>query len=123
MSEHTDHAEIEAVIHLYFQGHATGDPAYFQKAFLPSARVEGNRQDGAFTSWTMDTYCAMFKGQPAPDEANRHRTIDSIEVFGSAGSARATLMHGAVTFTDLFILSKVDGTWKIVTKGYSGVWA
>jgi Putative lumazine-binding len=123
MNTSNDRAHIEAAIGHYFQGHATGDAAHFHKAFLPSARVEGVRQDGAFASWDMPTYCALFKGQPAPDEAKRSRTIESIEIFGNAALARATLVHGVVTFTDLFILSKVDGAWKIVTKGYSGVWA
>jgi Putative lumazine-binding len=123
MHSSIDHTQIESTIGHYFQGHATGDSSHFRKAFLPSARIEGIRQDGAFVSWDMDTYCALFKGQSAPDEAQRRRKIESIEIFGTAALARATLVHGVVTFTDLFILSKVEGAWKIVTKGYSGVWA
>ena len=32
---------------------------------------------------------------------------------------RATLVHGATTFTDYFVLLKVDGAWKIANKVYS----
>jgi hypothetical protein len=32
---------------------------------------------------------------------------------------RATLVHGATTFTDYFVLLKVDGEWKIANKVYS----
>ena len=33
--------------------------------------------------------------------------------------ARATLVHGATTFTDYFVLLKADGAWKIANKVYS----
>ena len=33
--------------------------------------------------------------------------------------ARATLVHGATTFVDYFVLLKVDGAWKIANKVYS----
>lgn len=115
----TARAGIEAAIGSYFQGHATGDPAHFRKAFLPSAHIEGIRS-GVFTSWTLDDYCALFNGSPARDEATRKRTIDVIDVSGNAAMARATLDHGAMVFTDYFVLLKVDGAWKIANKVYYG---
>jgi hypothetical protein len=33
--------------------------------------------------------------------------------------ARATLVHGATTFVDYFVLLKVDGQWRIANKVYS----
>ena len=63
-------AEEQAVretLNQYFRGHATGDAAGMRKAFLPTAHVEGLRS-GRFVSWTVDEYCANFKGQPAADE-------------------------------------------------------
>ena len=33
--------------------------------------------------------------------------------------AGATLVHGPTTFTDYFVLLKVDGEWKIANKVYS----
>lgn len=47
----------------YIRGHATGDPTHFRDAFLPTAHVEGIR-DGAFVSWRLDDYCALFPGRP-----------------------------------------------------------
>ena len=115
----TARTEIETVLGSYFQGHATGDPAHFRKAFLPTAHIEGIRI-GVFTSWTLDDYCALFNGSPARDEATRKRTIDLIDVSGNAAMARATLDHGAMVFTDYFVLLKVDGAWKIANKVYYG---
>jgi hypothetical protein len=110
---------VRAAINHYFQGHATGDPSHFRKAFLPTAHIEGIR-DGKFTSWTLDDYAAVFKGGPASDEATRVRTLDFIDVSGDSAIAKATLNHGATVFTDYFVLLKVGDDWKIANKVYSG---
>ena len=111
-------AAVRAVINQYFRGHATADPVEMRKAFLPTAHIEGNR-DGKFVSWTAEEYSSRFSGKPAPDEASRKRTIDRVEVSGTAAMASATLVHGATTFTDYFVLLKVNGEWKIANKVYS----
>ncbi|MGK5557120.1 nuclear transport factor 2 family protein [Actinomadura kijaniata] len=101
----------------YVRGHATGDPAHFRDAFLPSAHIEGIR-DGAFVSWSLEEYCALFQGRPAPDEPARSRRIDAVDVHGTVATASMTLRHGADTFTDVFLLVNVDGGWRIANKVY-----
>jgi putative lumazine-binding protein len=114
----TDDAGVRVAIGHYFQGHATGDASHMRRAFLPTAHIEGIR-DGRFTSWTLDEYCARFTGKPADDEAARKRTIDVVDVSGTSAIVRATLIHGATTFTDHFVLLKADGEWRIANKTYS----
>lgn len=116
-AQQSDEAAVRAVITTYFRGHATGIADTMRAAFLPSAHIEGNR-NGTFTSWTVDQYVSGFRGQPAPDEASRVRTIDEVDVSGSAAMVKATLKHGATTFTDYFVLLKVNGEWKIANKVY-----
>lgn len=118
----TDNPEemgVRVAIEHYFKGHATGDASHMRKAFIPTAHIEGIR-DGKFTSWTLDKYCENFKGKPAGDESTRKRKIDSIDVTGTAAIVKATLVHGPTTFTDYFVLLKVDGEWKIANKVYHG---
>lgn len=112
-----DVKSINDVIGVYFQGHATNKPDVMRSAFLPSAHIEGLR-NGAFVSWTVDEYVANFRGQPAADEASRTRVIDVVDKSGTAAMVRATLKHGATTFTDYFVLLKVDGKWLIANKVY-----
>ncbi|MFD7661708.1 nuclear transport factor 2 family protein [Streptomyces sp. NPDC059788] len=104
-------------LHAYIRGHATGDSAHFRAAFLPTAHVEGMR-DGAFVSWSLDEYTALFRGRPAPDEPTRSRRVDSIDVHGTVATATMTLSHGADTFTDIFLLVRVEGGWRIANKVY-----
>ncbi|MEV6028868.1 nuclear transport factor 2 family protein [Streptomyces sp. NPDC052036] len=101
----------------YIRGHATGDPTHFRDAFLPTAHIEGLR-DGAFVSWRLDEYCALFNGRPAPDEPTRSRRIDAIDVHGTVATASMTLWHGPDTFTDIFLLVHVNGSWRIANKAY-----
>jgi hypothetical protein len=114
----SDDSAVRAVVNQYFRGHATASADEMRKAFMPTAHIEGIR-NGKFVSWTVDEYCANFKGQPAADEASRKRTIDSVDVSGTAAMVRATLVHGATTFTDYFVLLKDNGAWKIANKVYS----
>ncbi|HJR33340.1 MAG TPA: nuclear transport factor 2 family protein [Gemmatimonadales bacterium] len=112
-----DTKAIREVIGVYFRGHATANPDTMRAAFLPTAHIEGLR-NRAFVSWTVDQYVANFRGQPAADEASRTRVIDVVDVSGTAAMARATLKHGATTFTDYFVLLKSDGRWLIANKVY-----
>jgi hypothetical protein len=109
--------DVLAPLRAYVRGHATGDPAHFRAAFLPTAHIEGIR-DGAFVSWRLDDYCALFDGHPAPDEPARSRRIDAVDVHGSVATATMTLRHGADTFTDVFLLIQADGRWRIANKAY-----
>ena len=91
-----------------------------RKAFLPTAHIEGLR-DGKFVSMTVDEYCSRFSGKPAADEATRRRTIDTVDITGTAAMARVTLAHGQTTLRDYFVLLKVDGEWRIANKTFSAV--
>jgi hypothetical protein len=115
--ESADESAVRQVIGTYFRGHATGQADTMRAAFLPTAHIEGLR-NGAFVSWTVDQYVAGFRGQPAADESSRVRTIDVVDVSRTGAMVRATLKHGATTFTDYFVLLKVDGNWRIANKVY-----
>jgi hypothetical protein len=108
---------VLAPLRAYIRGHATGEAVHFREAFLASAHIEGMR-DGVFVSWPLDEYCDLFTGRPAADEATRKRRIDSVRVHGTVASASMTLEHGADTFTDIFLLVRGEGGWRIANKAY-----
>jgi hypothetical protein len=112
-------AEVLLPIEHYFLGHARDDAGHMRQAFLPTAHIESMRE-GVFTSWPLAVYCERFKGVPAADEAARRRTVDWIDVAGLSACARITLVHGAVTFTDYFVLLKTADGWKIANKAFHG---
>ena len=99
----------------YLKGHATGDGEYMKKAF----HTEGNLifiREGKFTTRSFTDYIAGFTGKPAADEAQRKRSIESIDVTGNAAVAKIVLDYPTTRFVDYMSLLKINGEWKIVTK-------
>lgn len=113
----SEEAGVRAAIEHYFRGHATGDGAHHRKAFHPEAKLFWMR-DGKFASRTSEEYIAGSRGTPAPDEAQRKRTIDMIDIAGDAAVAKVRLDYPDVTFVDYMSLLKIDGEWKIVNKTF-----
>lgn len=114
-------AEKEAVrktVELYFQGQATGNGDFFRKAFHPDAKIMGMRE-GKLVQRTSEEFAAGASGKPPADEAQRKRTIESIDITGSAATVKVVLDYPTVKFTDYFTLLKIDGEWKIMNKIYN----
>ena len=99
----------------YIQGHATGNGDFMRKAFHTDARVMAFR-DGKLTNLTAEEFASRFNGKPAADEAQRKRTIESIEIVGNAGVGKIVLDYPTVKFTDYMSLLKIGDEWKIVNK-------
>src|SRR6185295_9398206 len=99
----------------YFKAHATGDGNYIRKAFLPEAKVMAYR-DGKLLNLTAEEFAGRFNGQPAPDEAQRQRRIESLDISGNAAIAKLVLDYPTVRFTDYMSLLNINGEWKIASK-------
>lgn len=110
-------AGVRAPLEAYLRGHATGSQDAFREAFHPQARVWGMR-NGALVQMTAEEYIGRAPGTPAPDEAQRRRWIDSIEVVGDTAVAKITLDYPGVRFTDYMTLARIDGRWLIVHKQF-----
>ena len=113
----SEEAGVREAIEHYFQGHATGVGDHFRKAFHPDAKLFFIR-DGKFSTWTLDEYVSRASGKPAPDEADRKRSIASIDISGNAAIVKVLLDYPSVRFTDYMSMLKVDGQWKIVNKTF-----
>jgi hypothetical protein len=116
-SQDSEQASVRACIELYFRGHATGDGEYFRRAFHPDAKLFFIR-DGKVTQWTLEEYAGRASGKPAPDESQRKRRIESIDITGNAAMAKIVLDYPTVTFTDYMSLLKIGDEWRIVNKTF-----
>ena len=114
----SDFEQIEKVIGHYFQGHATGDGSHFARAFHPDALMFSAGPDGEMRRFELRGW---FDGRndPAPDEDQRHRWIESIEVLGTVATARLVLDYPGVVLHDVMTLVKAEGKWQIVSKVFS----
>lgn len=108
-------ASVRVPLNHYLKGHATGDGEHFRKAFHPDARMWGLR-GGNLVNIPISQYIAGAPGKPAPDEAQRKRWIDMVEVHGNTAIARLVLDYPTVKFVDHMTLLLVDGEWRIINK-------
>jgi hypothetical protein len=108
--------DVLAPLRAYVRGHATGDPAHFRTAFLPTAH-RGDQGRGVRVLAPRRLLRAVRRAA-GPDEPARSRRIDAVDVHGSVATATMTLRHGADTFTDVFLLIQADGRWRIANKAY-----
>ena len=106
---------VRAALEHYLAGHATGDPKEFRQAFHDEARLMWIR-DNALMQRSDDEYIAGATGEPAPDEAQRKRWIESIQITGSAASAKIVLDYPNAVLTDYMQLLKTPDGWRIVNK-------
>ena len=116
----TDNQEKESAkipLNNYLQGHITGNPEFIRKAFYKDARIMAFR-DGKLTNLSVEDFATRFSGKPANDEAERKRSIESIEVSGTAAIAKIVLDYPTIKFVDYMSLLKIDGEWKIVNKSF-----
>ena len=112
-----DEAGVREALNHYIAGHATGDGNHFRQAFYPEAKLWFVR-DGKLTSITSEAFAAGASGKPAADEAQRKRTIETVDIAGDAATARVVLDYPAVRFVDYMTLLKVDGKWRIINKSF-----
>lgn len=110
-----EEAAIRVTLEHYLAGHATGDPGEFRQAFHDESRLQWMR-DGQYVQRSDDEYIAGASGKPAADEAQRKRWIESIDITGSAASAKIVLDYPGAVLTDYMQLLKTPEGWKIVNK-------
>lgn len=103
----------------YLNAQATGNPDSIRKAFFSEARIMAFR-DGKLVNLSVEEFASRFPGKPAPDEAQRKRRIESLDITGNAAVARIVLDYPTMKFTDYMSLLKIDGEWKIVNKSFYG---
>jgi len=116
-AQESEKAAVRVPLENYIKGHETGDPEYMKKAF----HTEGNLifiRDGKYATRSFAEYIGGMTGKPAPDEKDRKRAIETIDVAGTAAVARVILDYPTVRFVDYMTLLKIDGEWKIVNKSF-----
>jgi hypothetical protein len=116
-SDAAEEAAVRHTLELYLQGQATGSAEPMKLAFHPEAHLTVVRNDTVATTPIAD-YLSRMPGHAAPDEAQRTRRIESVDVTGTAAIGKVVLDYPQVRFVDYMSLLKVGGEWRIIHKSY-----
>jgi Putative lumazine-binding len=110
----TEEAGVKACLENYMSGE--GDRV--EKAFHPSATMKYiDVQTGAFKDIPIADYIARVKASTT--KPTRSIEIVSMNVEGTAASAKIKIETEKVILYDYMNLLKIDGEWKIVSKIFS----
>ena len=112
----TKEHEIEAVktvCNYYLDGGTNGDSVLFSKAFSPTGQMQYMRNDTLIIVSLKD-FMARMKNTGT--KQNRKTSIESIQVFGNAATAKLTIEYTSFYFHDIMALLKTKDGWKIVSK-------
>ena len=117
----TEREAIAAALQLYIDGVSKGDAEKLKKGFDERAWMFGEL-GGQRYDVPVSELIAMVTAQPLDTgDGNFEARIVSIEQVGDVASATIEEdgAWGAISFTDFFTLSKIDGQWKIVNKTFA----
>lgn len=113
-----EEAAVREALSFYIRGHATGDRETMARAFHPEAHLTFVEPDGSLRTVSLEQFLSGMSGRSAPDEDQRIRTIEWVDVGGTTAVGKIILDYPTVSFVDYMSLHKVDGEWKIVHKSY-----
>lgn len=107
-----DLAAITKTLNYYIEGGTNRDSATVAKAFMTDGQMIGMRND-TLRIVPLKDYVANVK---PGDKVKRSCRIASIQVAGTAASARVELVYEEFMFIDFMNLVKTKDGWKIVNK-------
>jgi hypothetical protein len=114
----TERDAITGVVELYVEGSRTGDAEKLRQVFDERAWMFGTL-GGQRIDVPIAEMFAMVEEHPMGDSYEAR--VASVDQVGDSAIARLdeTGCWGSVSFTDFFGLSKIEGTWKIVSKTFA----
>lgn len=114
-----DHDNICRVLQLYIDGSAKGDVSKLQEAFHTDARMFGSLIGTRYDVPISELF-RLSESMPADTGKYRGRIISVSQTGDVAFAAVAEDgFWGTVSFVDYFLLTRIQGTWKITCKTFT----
>lgn len=112
-----DTAPIAAAVQDYLDGSSYNRTEQLRRAFHPDARLYLSRKDGAMWEVGIDEYAGWFSKSPGQFNGRVGRLL-SVQADGDIATAKAEILisRDQARFVDLFLLKRLDGHWKIISK-------
>ena len=113
----TDHDLVRNTVQAYIDGTSFNRPELLESSFGKHISMYFTKRG---ENWmpTRDEYIGFFRGKEVGSPTGRQGSIRLIEVAGDVATAKAEILIPAkqLLFIDYFLLKKIAGTWRIVSK-------
>ena len=114
----SEEALIRETLNKYLEGSSYSDPEMIQSAFYENADLFLSKEGQELWVLTPKEYAALFESRPKGKFNGRETTILSINQQHNIASAMAEIKIASrnMRFVDIFLLKKLSGEWKIISK-------
>jgi putative intracellular protease/amidase len=116
-ADQDEHA-VRETVGLYLHGTSFNDQDDINKAFHTNSRLYLNGQ--ADSEWELSgpDYAKRFSVDKKAQFNGRHGRLIKVDVTGKVATAKAEILipKQGVRYIDVFLLKKIAGSWKIVSK-------
>jgi hypothetical protein len=109
-------ATVEAYLDLMYDA----DDARFPEVFHETCQVHGMR-DGKLAVWSAAEFRRLMAGRPSPASMGSPRQQEIVrveEIAPDMAAAKVRVRIGQTCFLDLLVLHRIDGTWRVTSKGF-----
>lgn len=113
VAQESDKALIEKTVSYYLEGGTNNDFETLKKAFHQNATMKFVTNDGYKEVNALEFFKKGIK--PGPKQ-NRKTSIVSVDITGTAASAKLKIAYDTFNFIDYMNLLKIDDEWKVVGK-------
>ncbi|KIC02162.1 peptidase [Flavobacterium sp. JRM] len=114
----TEEVLVKKCINNYIEGSSYNKPESIEKAFYPEANLFLSHKDKDLWIVPVNEYANGFKKGIQGQFNGRIGRILSVELYNDIALAKAEIVIPSkkLEFIDLFLLKKIQGEWKIISK-------
>lgn len=114
---------VKKCIENYIEGSSYNKPDSIEKAFYPEANLFLSHKDKDLWIVPVSEYTKWFKTGNQGQFNGRIGRIISIDLYNNIALAKAEIVipEKKIEFIDLFLLKKIQGEWKIISKSASSL--
>ena len=117
----SDEEQIRVTINHYIEGTSYNDVPQINSAFYEEAELFLDRNGGELWTVAAKDYAQLFEKGEKGKFNGRIGNIIAVDIYGYTAIAKAEILVAGkkLLFMDMFILKKINGQWKIVSKAAS----
>lgn len=114
----TEEDTIRESLQKYLDGSSYNDPEKIAEPFYEDVQMFLSKKDQPIYILSISEYAALFEKREKGKFNGRVGKILSVDQENDIALAKAEIVIEAreMRFIDMFILKKLDGTWKIISK-------
>lgn len=114
---------IKNTIQAYLDGSSHSDPELIMSAFYENADLFLSKKDEELWILSPESYSDLFKQREKGKFNGRHGKILAIDQANTIATAKAEIRIPSrnLVFIDLFLLKKIEGQWKIISKAATSI--